>query len=629
MIRRLGALGVLSLSVLLLAACGGEERLTEPDKLVPAGSNLIAEVQLAKILADSDLKDLFGALPDVGEIPGSLEEVLDLVIEETGVDPRQFDSLVIFARFSGFDEDTEGALILRGSFDEEMLVEAIEMATRGGLEESEYKEHRIYLGDDEDNAFSVVEKGTLVLGSLEGVRSVIDVRVGDADPFSGPLADTLGELGDVLFKLALEVPEEAKQDFGQDFDFDFNILGEPPLVEAFQDVQTVALSVDRVEDDLVFEAWADFTPESSAADTTEGLEAVLTLVRLSLGEELGDLLRKVKVSADGTRLTVRSEVTVEEIKDAVMSLLGGLPALFSGGVLGGQGEQDSQFRREVAPVPAVREGTPAPVRVIRAAPLPGSPRFLVIANYRVLADAPPAELVHAATERTTSFLGAVGLSGGTGFGNGVFAVEMLDVFDLEQAMGLLTGLAFSFRMELIDVRAERVMAEGVQAVPPEGARPQGLPVEATPAPVKVPAVREATLASVLEKIREQLRAEVAPTPVPVPAVPPQVVPTPAIVPAAPRPGSPRFIAIARYEVLADPSAEQLDETSHMILLGLEQMGITGGTSVTQDGVFEVEMRDVNLERAMFLLGSLASDGLPLPLELIDARAERIKVEGER
>ena len=170
------------------------------------------------------------------------------------------------------------------------------------------------------------------------------------------------------------------------------------------------------------------------------------------------------MSADGTRLTVRSEVTVEEIKDAVMSLLGGLPALFSGGVLGGQGEQDSQFRREVAPVPAVREGTPAPVRVIRAAPLPGSPRFIVI---------------------------------------------------------------------------------------------------------------------------------------------------------------------ARYEVLADPSAEQLDETSHMILLGLEQMGITGGTSVTQDGVFEVEMRDVNLERAMFLLGSLASDGLPLPLELIDARAERIKVEGER
>ena len=462
MIRSLVALGVLSVSVLLLAACGGEDRLTEPDKLVPAGSNLIAEVQLAKILADSDLKDLFDALPGVGEIPGSLEEMLDLVIEETGVDPRQFDSLVIFARFSGFDEDTEGALILRGSFDEEMLVEAIEMATRGGLEESEYKEHRIYLGDDEDDVFSVVEKGTLVLGSLQGVRSVIDVRVGDAEPFGGPLADTLGELGDVLFKLVLEVPEEAKQDFGQDFDFDFNILGEPPLVEAFQDVQTVALLVDRIDADLVFEARADFTRESSAADTAEGLEAVLTLVRLSLGEELGDLLRKVKVSADGTRLTVRSEVTVEEIKDAVMSLLGGLPALFSGGILGGQEEQDSQFRREAVPVPAVPpQVAPTPVRVILAAPPPGSPRFIVIANYRVLVDDRPAELVRAATERITSFLGAMGLSGGTEFGNGVFAVEIRDV-DLEQAMGLLTSLAFSFRMELIDVRAERSDAEGVR-----------------------------------------------------------------------------------------------------------------------------------------------------------------------
>ena len=532
MIRRLAALGVLSVSVLLFAACGGEELRTEPDKLVPAGSNLVVQVQLAKILGDSDLKELFESPPGVGDIPGSLEEALDLVVEETGVDPRQFSTLVVFARFSDLDEDPEGAAILRGTFDKEALVEAIEKANGGSLEETQYKEHRIYSDGDEDNAYSVVEEGTLVFGSLEGVRSVIDVRAGDAEPFGGPLADTLGELGDVLFKLVLEVPEEAKQDFGQDFDFDFNILGEPPLVEAFQDVQTVALLVDRVEDDLIFEARADFSQESSAADTAEGVEAVLTLVRLSLGEELGDLLRKVKVSAAGTRLTVRSEETVEEIKDAVMRLLGGLPALFSGGVLGGQEERISQFRREVAPVPAVREGTPFPVRV-PAVPRPGSPRFIVIANYRVLVDGPTAELVRAATERITSFLGAMGLSGGTEFGNGVFAVEMLDVFDLEQAMGLLTGLAFSFRMELIDVRAERSDAEGVQAVPSEGARPQAVR-QATPAPVPVPAVREVT-------------------------------PAPAIVPAAPRPGSPRFIVIARYEVLADPSAEQLDETSHIDL----------------------------------------------------------------
>ena len=460
MIRRLAVLGILSASVLLLAACGEDRGKTEPEKLVPAGSNLIAEVELAKILGDSDLESLFESLPSVGEIPGSLEEALDRVVEETGVDLRQFNSLVAFAQLSDFDEASARALILRGTFDEEALVEAVEKAREGRLEMKEYKGHRVYIDEDEDVAYSVVEGDTLVAGSPVGVRSVIDVQVGDAETFGGQLADTLGELGDVLFKLVLEVPEKAKQDFGQDFDFDFNILGEVPLIEAFQDVQTVSISVDRVEGDLIFEAREDFTQESSAADTAEGLDAVLTLVRLSLGEQLGDLLRKVNVSADGTRLTVRSEVTVEEIKDLVMSLLGGLPALFTGGILGGQEE-----RREAAPVPAVRrEVIPVPAFPTPAVPRPGEPRFVVIAHYQVPKAGPPAELLDAANQMILQRLQAMGITGGTtATQSGLFTVELRDVFDLEQAMVLLAGLPSSglpVPLELIDVRTERIEAEG-------------------------------------------------------------------------------------------------------------------------------------------------------------------------
>jgi len=96
-----------------------------------------------------------------------------------GWTPRQIDTLVLFARLTNLDDAPPGgALILRGSFDEELLFEAMEKVADGALEETEYKEHRIYSDGDQDLAFDVLEKGTLVLGSPEGVRAVIDVRVG-------------------------------------------------------------------------------------------------------------------------------------------------------------------------------------------------------------------------------------------------------------------------------------------------------------------------------------------------------------------------------------------------------------------------------------------------------------------
>ena len=80
----------------------------------------------------------------------------------------------------------------------------------------------------------------------------------------------------------------------------------------------------------------------------------------------------------------------------------------------------------------------------------------------------------------------------------------------------------------------------------------------------------------------------------------------------------------------DPPAELLNATSEMITLRVERLGVTGGTAVTQSGgVFEIAMRDVDLRQAMFLLAALASSGLPVPLELIDVRAERSDAEGER
>jgi len=81
---------------------------------------------------------------------------------------------------------------------------------------------------------------------------------------------------------------------------------------------------------------------------------------------------------------------------------------------------------------------------------------------------------------------------------------------------------------------------------------------------------------------------------------------------------------------ADPPAGLLDTTNQGIMQRLETWGITGEATATQSGLFTVEMRDVfDLQRAMVLLAELPSAGLPVPVELIDVRSERIETLGER
>jgi len=170
-----------------------------------------------------------------------------------------------------------------------------------------------------------------------------------------------------VLEVSKEVREELEQD--SDFDFNLNLFGDSPLLQVLMDTGIIAIMADSGKDGLIFEARADFAQESSATAAAEGLEAVLTLVRLGLRTELGGLLSEARVSAAGTRLTARSEVTFEELKASVDDLVGALAAFFGGGFLGRQEERREATPPQVVPAPGLprREAAPVP------APRPGAP----------------------------------------------------------------------------------------------------------------------------------------------------------------------------------------------------------------------------------------------------------------
>ena len=122
--------------VLLLAAdCGAEKDALE--RMVPAGSSLIAEVDLARVLEDEDLEALYGALARGEEAPRTLDELLDETLDEIGLDLRQFSTLVLFGDASRVREHY--AIIAQGTFDEDDVLAAVAGANGVTLSPIKYK----------------------------------------------------------------------------------------------------------------------------------------------------------------------------------------------------------------------------------------------------------------------------------------------------------------------------------------------------------------------------------------------------------------------------------------------------------------------------------------------------------
>ena len=66
-------------------------------ELVPQDANLVANIQISEIINDQDLSDAYAEFESEPGQPQTLEEALDELVNETGIDLRDFSEVVIFA----------------------------------------------------------------------------------------------------------------------------------------------------------------------------------------------------------------------------------------------------------------------------------------------------------------------------------------------------------------------------------------------------------------------------------------------------------------------------------------------------------------------------------------------------
>lgn len=326
MLKRFGLLlVVIVLIVLPVVGCSGGSETHSSIEMVPERANLLGQVNLTKILTDEDLTALYDKAPKDPGNPQTFEEALDNLKDDYDIDLMDFNEIIFFTDTSesaDAEDTTNFALIVKGTFDKDDLLAAIEDAATEGeteLESTDYKGYELHVFEDEDGAFVFLSDEMLVIGTMEWVKDVIDVANGDGKALSGMVLDTYNDLGDTLVKMAVETvePGQAEEKLPDEMG---DLLGD---MSALEDIKTVGLTLDKKGSSVAVDMKMCASDTESAEELQEAIDGLIGIIGFAASmsenaeenEALLSLLEEIDVSQSGSCVDVELEMTLSEIEE--------------------------------------------------------------------------------------------------------------------------------------------------------------------------------------------------------------------------------------------------------------------------------------------------------------------------
>lgn len=296
------------IAIALVAGLGGvigcetEKGIAAID-LVPQTADFAASVNLNRIFADDDVLDIINEIAANMEEPKTVDDLLDQVKEETGIDLEDFSKVLIFGEI-----ESEGyfGIIAKGDFDQKALIDSIESAVGEELSTSDYKGYQIYSFGDNEVALCFLNSDTILGGSRVAVKDAIDVEKG-APSLDEPIYDTYNALGDAWVKVAMEIPAEAMEEIPEEL---------PQGLETFQNIEAIGISFNKVGVNLSFQLKLLFPNSASAEDAKDAFDALIGILAFlpDLPGEVMDIVDRLNVRQSGSWITVSFEATKAEMR---------------------------------------------------------------------------------------------------------------------------------------------------------------------------------------------------------------------------------------------------------------------------------------------------------------------------
>jgi hypothetical protein len=301
---------VLVLLLLLISVAGCASATARPIELVPQDANFVANIKLSQILSDPDFKNAYDQAKKSPDQPQTFDAALDKVVQESGIDLRDFSEGLIFGDVTNLERADYIGVIVEGSFNEATFIGNIEARAKEKFTTSDYKGYRVYTSDDGKFALAFLSERMLLLGSPRAVNDVIDVSKGERSRLSGQVLDTYDGLGDGLIKAAFKIPESARRGLGEQ-----PAAGIPFSLKPFADTDLVGFVFNKQDEVITIRIDAHFVSTTSAQDAKDTVSGAITLLKgMSQEPEVKELLGAIQVTVSESLLTVTLKTTLSQLE---------------------------------------------------------------------------------------------------------------------------------------------------------------------------------------------------------------------------------------------------------------------------------------------------------------------------
>jgi len=315
---------VLLLVVFPPAGCSNSSVVvTDPIKLVPNKANLVGLIEITGILQDKNLTGIYDTIPKGTSYPQSFYDALSKLKDEYNIDLMGFQEGLFFAEVSeSEDQGNYSGVIVEGTYNKSDLIAAIQSAAGTELSTINYKDYEIYADEFQESAIAFLSDNTLVIGTMQPVKDVIDVKKGDAKALGGEVLDSYNKLGDALIKVAVAVPPGVTE--GQLGESASQYLGD---LSAFDNVESVGMTVSKNDRSVTIDLKLCCVDNDSAQSIEQTIDGLITFAQLLMGmsdnqqqnQALDTLLNEVKVTRRDTCVNINITATLTEIEDLIQS----------------------------------------------------------------------------------------------------------------------------------------------------------------------------------------------------------------------------------------------------------------------------------------------------------------------
>lgn len=304
----------LALALMLIPVTGCNESVKyEPLELVPEGINMLAGIQVSEALRNWQL---YSELEGNESTEDQFNEMEEDFTDEIGIDLNDISNAVIFARESSMESTEYTGIILEGNFADENLIDNIEKETGNQFIKEDYDDFTIYTDPVADASVAPLSNTMIIMGTFQAVKDCIDVINGDLARQTGTILDTYNDMGSVMFKLSMMIPQEAKEAFTDQPEDEMMPVG----LESFEDMQSLGMAADMGTQTLTININIEFSPAGSAAKAAESLETMIDFIAMmSQDEESANLLKAIEITTGGSRVYLDYEISLADLSEMAES----------------------------------------------------------------------------------------------------------------------------------------------------------------------------------------------------------------------------------------------------------------------------------------------------------------------